>query len=312
MNDYDAGKCKLLAIGYEDTSSDKSFLDKLCERELVYTESVVAEIPMAFPLRQGISSGFSYWMYQGERSGVTLEASKSEFPVVANCDVHLDTDVTEGSETDQITVKNMFLPIIFFVVCAFIAVILQIVHQHKVKQGNKSLVGRRSTFNKSELVQSVAVKNDDIDWDALEPRNNVASLRCRPKKSAPKVDENFSFGNDGEEGEEKNGELSQSMSSRSLKHFSFGSDGGEEEEKKSELSQSTSSRSLIQGRLQEENNADSFRENSIALDFPGVALSDAKLNMTDAGGDGMIAHSKGKGYRLHGGVAGDAPESMET
>ena len=284
MNDYDAGKCKLLAIGYEDTSSDKSFLDRLCERELVYTESVVAEIPMAFPLRQGISSGFSYWMYQGERSGVTLEASKSEFPVVANCDVHLDTDVTEGSETDQITVKNMFLPIIFFVVCVFIAVILQIIHQRNVKQGNKSLVGRRSTFNQSELAHSVAVKNDDIDWDALEPRNNVASLRCRPKKSAPKVDENFSFGND----------------------------GGEGEEKKSELSQSTSSRSLIQGRLQEENNADSFIENSIALDFPGVSLSDAKLNMTDAGGDGMIAHSKGKGYRLHGGVAGDAPESMGT
>ena len=252
LNDYDAGKCELLAIGYEDTSSDKSFLDRLCERELVYTESVVAEIPMAFPLRQGISSGFSYWMYQGERSGVTLESSKSEFPVVANCDVHLDTDVTEGSETDQITVKNMFLPIIFFVVCAFIAVILQIVHQRNVKQGNKSLVGRRSTFN---LTQSVAVeKNDDIDWDVPEPRNNVASLRCRPKNSAPKVDENFSFGNDEGEEEEKNGELSQGISSRSLMKGEFPPQ-------------------------QEGNNADSFIENSIASDFPGVSLSNAKLNV---------------------------------
>ena len=252
LNDYDAGKCELLAIGYEDTSSDKSFLDRLCERELVYTESVVAEIPMAFPLRQGISSGFSYWMYQGERSGVTLESSKSEFPVVANCDVHLDTDVTEGSETDQITVKNMFLPIIFFVVCAFIAVILQIVHQRNVKQGRKSLVGRRSTFN---LTQSVAVeKNDDIDWDVPEPRNNVASLRRRPNKEVPKVDENFSFGND----------------------------EGEEEEKNGELSQSTSSRSLMKGKFpqhQEGNIGDSFIENSIASDFPGVSLSNAKLNV---------------------------------
>ena len=252
LNDYDAGKCELLAIGYEDTSSDKSFLDRLCERELVYTESVVAEIPMAFPLRQGISSGFSYWMYQGERSGVTLESSKSEFPVVANCDVHLDTDVTEGSETDQITVKNMFLPIIFFVVCAFIAVILQIVHQRNVKQGRKSLVGRRSTFN---LTQSVAVeKNDDIDWDVPEPRNKVASLRRRPNKAVPKVDENFSFGND----------------------------EGEEEEKNGELSQSTSSRSLMKGifpQHQEGNIGDSFIENSIASDYPGVSLSNAKLNV---------------------------------
>ena len=251
LNDYDAGKCELLAIGYEDTSSDKIFLDRLCERELVYTESVVAEIPMAFPLRQGISSGFSYWMYQGERSGVTLEASKSEFPVVANCDVHLDTDVTEGSETDQITVKNMFLPIIFFVVCVFIAVILQIIHQRNVKQGNKSLVGRRSTFN---LTQSVPVENDDdIDWDvdATQPRNNLTSLRCRPKNSEPKIDENFSFGNDEGEEEEKNGGLSQGISSRSI----------------------------MKGRLQEENNADSFIENSIASDFPGVSLSNAKLNV---------------------------------
>ena len=254
LNDYDAGKCELLAIGYEDTSSDKSFLDRLCERELVYTESVVAEIPMAFPLRQGISSGFSYWMYQGERSGVTLESSKSEFPVVANCDVHLDTDVTEGSETDQITVKNMFLPIIFFVVCAFIAVILQIVHQRNVKQGRKSLVGRRSTFN---LTQSVAVeKYDDIDdVDATQPRNNLALLRRRPKKAVPKVDENFSFGNNGGEEEEKNGEL---------------------------VPQGISSRSLMKGKFpqhQEGNIGDSFIENSIASDYPGVSLSDAKLNV---------------------------------
>ena len=192
-------------------------------------------------------------MYQGERSGVTLESSKSEFPVVANCDVHLDTDVTEGSETDQITVKNMFLPIIFFVVCAFIAVILQIIHQRNVKQGRKSLVGRRSSFN---LTQSVAVeKYDDIDGvDATQPRNKLASLRRRPNKAVPKVDENFSFGNNGGEEEEKNGGLSQGISSRSIMKGEFPPH-------------------------QEGNNGDSFIENSIASDYPGFSLSDAKLNV---------------------------------
>ena len=184
-------------------------------------------------------------MYQGERSGVTLETSKSEFPVVANCEVHLDTDVTEGSETDQITIKNMFLPIIFFVVCAFIAVILQIKHMRNVKQGRKSLVGRKSTFT---LTQSVAVeKHDGIDdFDTKQLRNNLAPLRRRP--NPPVLDENFSFDNG----------------------------GGEEEDKKGGLPQSVSCRSLMKGEFpeqQEKQNADSFLENSIASDFPGASRS---------------------------------------
>jgi len=65
-------------------------------------------------------------------------------------------------------------------------------------------------------------------------------------------------------------------------NFSFGNDGGEEEEKNGELSQGISSRSLMKGEFppqQEGNNADSFIENSIASDFPGVSLSNAKLNV---------------------------------
>ena len=88
MDDYLSGKCQVLAIGYEDTSMDTNFLERMCTNELVYTTSVVAEIPMAFPLRQGISSGVSYWKYRGERLGVSLQTSKDEFPTQVGCDVH--------------------------------------------------------------------------------------------------------------------------------------------------------------------------------------------------------------------------------
>jgi len=57
LDDYTAGKCKALAIGWEDTSMDRSFLDKICKRELVYTESMFFETPMGFPIRQDLAAG---------------------------------------------------------------------------------------------------------------------------------------------------------------------------------------------------------------------------------------------------------------
>ena len=46
LDDWDAKKCEVLALGMEDTSMDKNFLEEICKRELVYTASVIAEIPV--------------------------------------------------------------------------------------------------------------------------------------------------------------------------------------------------------------------------------------------------------------------------
>lgn len=184
MDDYLNGKCKVLAIGYEDTSMDTSFLEKMCTNELVYTTSVVAEVPMAFPLRQGISSGVSYWMYRGERLGVTLQTSKDEFSTQVGCDVHLSDEV-EGDEMDEITVKNFFLPIIFFLVFAAIAVMIQIRHIRKVKRGKRSMLGRRSSF---DLMAG-------IDDSERGTRNGLATLRRQhqaPKEDEPSSEESSS------------------------------------------------------------------------------------------------------------------------
>ena len=80
LDDYEDGRCDVLAIGNEDTQMDFDFLERMCKLGLVYTESVVAEIPVAFTIRPDLAAGFSYWMFQGERLGtVTLDASKKEF-----------------------------------------------------------------------------------------------------------------------------------------------------------------------------------------------------------------------------------------
>ena len=149
LEDYDAGRCRVMAIGYEDTSMDKVFLEKLCERDLVYnTNSPIAEIPIAFPIRSDLAAGFSYWMYQGERyHKASIQTSKDEYTQEIACNVHFSEGDTETSDYDEITVRNFFLPIVFFLACAVLAVILQIVHLYNVKKGKRSLVGRRSSLN---------------------------------------------------------------------------------------------------------------------------------------------------------------------
>jgi len=148
LDDWDAGKCRVMAVGFEDTSMDTTYLKALCERDLVFTDSLVVEIPIGFPIKSSLSAGFSYWMYQGlTHHGVSLQTAKDEFPQDIGCDVHLSEEATGGSEGDVISVKNMFFPIMFFVGCAVIAVLFQLIHLYEVKKGKASLIGRRTSLD---------------------------------------------------------------------------------------------------------------------------------------------------------------------
>ena len=100
-------------------------------------------------------------MFQAEREGVNLQASKDEFPTQIECDVDLSEEV-EGDEMDAITVKNFFLPIMFFVVCVAIAIIVQVRHMSNVKKGRKSLMGRRSSFN---LMAQLKHSNQNAEYE---------------------------------------------------------------------------------------------------------------------------------------------------
>eukprot|EP00581_Thalassiosira_minuscula_P007139 CAMPEP_0183703846 /NCGR_PEP_ID=MMETSP0737-20130205/1421_1 /TAXON_ID=385413 /ORGANISM="Thalassiosira miniscula, Strain CCMP1093" /LENGTH=733 /DNA_ID=CAMNT_0025930645 /DNA_START=80 /DNA_END=2281 /DNA_ORIENTATION=+ len=219
LDDYIAGDCAVLAIGYEDTSMDKGFLDRLCKQDLAFTTSLIAETPIAFPIRKDLASGFSYHMYIGERyHKVSVGASKAEFPQELTCNIHLTEDV-EANDYAEIEVKNFFFPILFFLVFSAMAVILQIVHLRNVKKGNQSLVGRRSTLNlvadipsedKSELswrkhgrMFSIDKSDDSDGKENGEDYNNIESEEgaiTRPIMSALQEDED-KF-EDNEEGKE--------------------------------------------------------------------------------------------------------------
>lgn len=180
LEDYDDGKCNVMAIGLEDTSMDQIFLEKLCSRNLVYTTSLVAETPIAFPIRSDLAAGLSYWMYQGERyNTASIQTAKDAFPQDTSCEVHLSSENSDTSDYDAIRVPNFLFPILFFGVCACIAVIIHIFHLHNVKNGRRDVMGRRSSMDlvvaaDQPRKRGVLKSTGNNPWS--EKRNNCSSL----------------------------------------------------------------------------------------------------------------------------------------
>merc|ERR1712194_834982 len=165
LDDYDAKKCQVLAVGYEYTSMDGKFREALCKRQLLYTKSLVTETPIALPARESIAAGLSYWAMEAKKLGRDLQwvKDKPKFSNADGCNVQFSRETSGEAEDAQITVMNMSFPIMCFFVFAAIAVILHLAHLSNVKKGKKSLVGRRSTFDKSMLPNDrfSSIKDDE-------------------------------------------------------------------------------------------------------------------------------------------------------
>ena len=152
LKDYDSKKCEALVIGWEDTSTDIDFLDMLCKRNLVFTDSVLAEIPMGFPIRPSLSAGFSYWIYYGQKfEDIDIPNLKEKYsPMEAlddsQCVIQLsELSLESADEYAMITVQNMYFPLVFFAVSALIGIILQIYTFSSKKK--TSLIGRVSQMD---------------------------------------------------------------------------------------------------------------------------------------------------------------------
>ena len=51
IEDYDNGRCDVIAIGSVETLADMDLLNMFCTRDLVMTDSLVLENPIAYPIR---------------------------------------------------------------------------------------------------------------------------------------------------------------------------------------------------------------------------------------------------------------------
>ena len=71
----------MFAIGSSMLELDSFLLKKLCENKLVVTKEVLVEVPVAFPIRDELASGMSYWIHEAKRNGLTMEKVKEKFKV---------------------------------------------------------------------------------------------------------------------------------------------------------------------------------------------------------------------------------------
>jgi len=138
------------------------FREMVCDRNLAVTESVIMEIPVAFPVRSELASGFSYWMLQAERFhdlSIPIEKKRytEESEWIGSCDIQLSAEANESSDDyAEITLGMMLFPLIFFATCTVIALIMHMFHQYLIKKGRKSLVGRAEDL---ELTTKIGRKN---------------------------------------------------------------------------------------------------------------------------------------------------------
>eukprot|EP00986_Skeletonema_menzelii_P001101 scaffold298_cov130-Skeletonema_menzelii.AAC.4 len=100
---YARGDCKVLAISREDSIMNFNFMNKVCELDLVYTDVLVTENPIAFPINPQLASAFSYWMYTAEKTyGIDLNSAKQAFieknDIKAQCEVELSKLSNEAEE----------------------------------------------------------------------------------------------------------------------------------------------------------------------------------------------------------------------
>eukprot|EP00986_Skeletonema_menzelii_P007895 scaffold3154_cov129-Skeletonema_menzelii.AAC.1 len=140
---YARGDCKVLAIGREDTIMDMNYIKRVCELDLVYTDVLVTENPIAFPINPQLASAFSYWMYLGEKTyGIDLDNAKQKFieknDIKPQCEVELSQ--LSGSE--------------------------ELVHESKRKKGLKSSIGRSSSLDLYGIKKGIVrdEKLDEDDW----------------------------------------------------------------------------------------------------------------------------------------------------
>ena len=154
LESYARGECKVLAVGREGTTMDMDFISKLCELDLVYTDILVHENPIAFPINPQLASSFSYWMYLGEKTyGIDIDSAKQVFleknDIKRQCEVEL-SQLSGAEEVDdfaRVSPGNMIFPIILFLGCALIAAVLQLYHDRMTKKGRTIDFGRKSSLD---------------------------------------------------------------------------------------------------------------------------------------------------------------------
>ncbi len=160
LDAYSRKECKVLALGMEDTMMDVEIITRMCELGLVFTDDVVTENPIAFPTTPQLAAAFSYWIYTAEKNhGVSLESTKQAFmeenEIKAECELQMSNLNLASDEFASVSAGNMIFPIIFFMICALFAAVLEVIHERRRKKGHSTPIGRKSSLDFFASVRKV-------------------------------------------------------------------------------------------------------------------------------------------------------------
>jgi len=182
IDDFIVGRCDVLAASLDEIITDVDLVNRFCDNDLVFVNSVVLENPIAFPVRAELASKLSYWIYRGDKDeGISLQASQEEYVFkmairgLAKCQPFYSAQVEDGHNA-SITPENLIFPALFFASFAVLAVVVQLYHQWKLKHGSKSSIAGRSSTLGFRPVRSIRRCSEDGDFQSRQvnvPTNNT-------------------------------------------------------------------------------------------------------------------------------------------
>jgi len=192
LNELDAGKCKAIVDGFPNLD----LRNKLCERKLVITRSVVMENSVAWPIRTDYVAGLSYWIYEAEKKhGLKLDSIKKRYEDKAEqpkCNV-LDEGDAHADEDARISATNLFFPCFVFGAYAIVAICLQICARMKEGHRLQSMVGRSSAIGFVGLHTANDRSEDDVAQDILANDGKGQLTEVCTKEEADTVNKRAGF-----------------------------------------------------------------------------------------------------------------------
>lgn len=128
------GLCQGIVAELSDILDDSEVANKFCDRELVYTRSIVMQKSIAFPARNDIVAGFSHWMYEAKQRGINLEDFQKEARTAPRCALSLgghEDGIVEEEDLTPLTPKNLALPLFTLALCCLVSALIHFVSRAK-------------------------------------------------------------------------------------------------------------------------------------------------------------------------------------
>jgi hypothetical protein len=131
-------------------------MNKFCDRNLVDTNTMLLEKPVAFPACKDIVAGISYWIYEAKKKGISFESYRDASQPPRVCQVSMFNNDADGVQEDlrPLTPANFALPLLTVVLCCLVATILQLRHKtivhHRRSRYKRDTPPRTNTLSNSE------------------------------------------------------------------------------------------------------------------------------------------------------------------